>query len=57
MSYENPQPKEKCRSCGSKNLVDIISLGNQFITDFYDSADHKTDSMPGDYCPYYGSDK
>lgn len=46
MSYENPQPKEKCRSCGSKNLVDIISLGNQFITDFYDSADHKTDSMP-----------
>jgi len=46
MTFENPIAKEKCRSCGSKNLVDIISLGNQFITDFYDSADHKADSMP-----------
>src|ERR1035437_3752186 len=25
---------KKCRSCGSKNLIKIISLGNQYLSDF-----------------------
>ena len=25
---------KKCRSCGSKNLINILSLGNQYLSDF-----------------------
>lgn len=46
MSYEASLPKEKCRSCGSENLVDILTLGVQYISDFYDSAEHEKDAMP-----------
>jgi SAM-dependent methyltransferase len=35
--YRLPQAKmkiKKCRSCHSKNLIEIISLGNQYLSDF-----------------------
>jgi len=38
--------KKKCRSCGSKNLVPILSLGYQYISDFCDIADQEKDSIP-----------
>ena len=28
---------KECRSCGSKNLISIISLGNQYVTNFINS--------------------
>jgi len=28
---------ENCRACGSKNLIPILSLGNQYVTNFIDS--------------------
>jgi NDP-4-keto-2,6-dideoxyhexose 3-C-methyltransferase len=28
-----------CRSCGSKKLIDFLSLGNQYLSDFYESDD------------------
>ncbi|MBI2629216.1 hypothetical protein HYW74_03980, partial [Candidatus Pacearchaeota archaeon] len=27
---------ETCRSCGSKNLISIISLGRQYVSNFVD---------------------
>lgn len=32
---------ESCRSCGSKNLVMILSLGNQYVTNFIDSEEEQ----------------
>ncbi len=38
--------KTKCRTCSSKNIIPILSLGNQYVSDFYDSPEHEKDSIP-----------
>ena len=35
----------KCRSCGSRNLLKIISLGNQYLSDFT-KVNRKPKSFP-----------
>lgn len=39
-------PQKVCRSCKSENLIPILSLGDQYISDFYDSAEQDKDSAP-----------
>ncbi len=39
---------ESCRACGSKELMDIISFGNQHIIDFVESADKQSEKVPLD---------
>ncbi len=36
---------KKCRSCGSKNLINILSLGNQYLSDFV-KINRKPKSFP-----------
>lgn len=38
----------ECRVCGCKNLTPILSLGNQYITNFIDSEDQQGDKVPLD---------
>ena len=33
------KPRESCRVCGSKNLLPILSLGNQFVTNFVEKPE------------------
>ena len=33
---------KKCRSCGSKNLIKILSLGKQYLSDFTDKPVKQT---------------
>jgi len=42
---ENFEIKE-CRSCGSKELIPIISLGNQYIVNFVKFRDEKSSKCP-----------
>lgn len=37
---------EKCRSCDSKELIPIISLGDQYIVNFVSSVNDKRDKCP-----------
>jgi len=37
---------KNCRVCNNKNLTDILSLGNQYISNFVDSFDEKEEKIP-----------
>lgn len=37
---------ERCRACGNKNLKEIISLGNQFVSDFVLSKEENKIKVP-----------
>jgi len=39
---------KKCRVCGSKRLIPILSLGNQYLTNFVDSKKEKWPKGPLD---------
>ena len=39
---------EKCRVCGNKNLIEILSLGNQYVSDFIDSSEEQKVKVPLD---------
>ena len=43
-----PVAIKKCRVCGSKKIIDIISLGNQYLTNFVDSEKEKWPKGPLD---------
>jgi SAM-dependent methyltransferase len=43
---ENNFEIKKCRSCGSIELIPIISLGNQYIVNFTDNIDEKAPNCP-----------
>ena len=38
--------RERCRVCGSPNLESVLSLGNQFISNFVDSAGEEAYTAP-----------
>ena len=38
----------KCRSCESSNIVEVLSLGNQYLSDFVDPHDPKPPQYPLD---------
>jgi hypothetical protein len=40
--------KNNCRVCGSDNLIPILSLGEQFVTNFLDDPNNKAMSAPLD---------
>ena len=39
---------EKCRVCGNKNIIEILSLGNQYVSDFIDSSEEQKVKVPLD---------
>lgn len=46
---QSKQSLENCRVCGSKNIVEVLSLGSQYISDFVKSGEegHKADLVLG----------
>jgi len=47
MNYKNYSKKiDSCRSCGSKNLLDILSLGNLYVTNFVNSEEEQGPKIP-----------
>jgi len=37
---------EECRACGNKNLKNIISLGNHYVSNFVSSRDYVGSKVP-----------
>lgn len=48
MSDLDIQERKTCRVCGSKNLVDVLSLGEQYVVNFVDSPTDKAYKCPLD---------
>lgn len=45
--YENYAKRvDSCRSCGSKDLLDILSLGNLYVTNFVNSEEEQGPKIP-----------
>lgn len=38
--------RKTCRTCGSTNLTDILSLGDQYVSNFVDSPDQQGERIP-----------